>query len=70
MTQQLWGGRFGKNAGKTKMMRYDWIEGLMKFLPSDEDVHTVNERRLTELVGEVGQRLHTGRSRNDQVITI
>jgi argininosuccinate lyase len=33
----------------------------------DEDIHTANERRLSELVGGVGGKLHTGRSRNDQV---
>jgi Lyase len=32
----------------------------------DEDIHTANERRLSELVGGVGGKLHTGRSRNDQ----
>lgn len=37
--------------------------------PSDEDVHTAVERRLTELVGPVAGKLHTGRSRNDQVAT-
>lgn len=35
----------------------------------DEDVHTVVERLLTEIVGPVGGKLHTGRSRNDQVAT-
>eukprot|EP01035_Chromulina_nebulosa_P031466 gene31466-41956_t len=35
----------------------------------DEDIHTANERRLTELIGKVGGKLHTGRSRNDQVAT-
>ncbi len=34
---------------------------------SDEDVHTAVERRLRELVGDVALKLHTGRSRNDQV---
>jgi argininosuccinate lyase len=34
---------------------------------SDEDVHTAVERRLKELVGDVALKLHTGRSRNDQV---
>jgi argininosuccinate lyase len=34
---------------------------------ADEDVHTVVERRLRELVGDVALKLHTGRSRNDQV---
>lgn len=35
----------------------------------DEDIHTANERRLTELIGPLGGKLHTGRSRNDQVAT-
>lgn len=35
----------------------------------DEDIHTANERRLKELIGAVGGKLHTGRSRNDQVAT-
>ncbi len=38
-------------------------------LPADEDIHTAVERRLIELVGAVGGKLHTGRSRNDQVAT-
>lgn len=37
--------------------------------PMDEDVHTAVERRLTEIIGPVGGKLHTGRSRNDQVAT-
>ncbi|MCZ6508731.1 MAG: lyase family protein, partial [Acidobacteria bacterium] len=42
-----------------------------EFVPttSDEDIHMAVERRLTELVGEVGGKLHTARSRNDQVAT-
>ena len=36
---------------------------------ADEDIHMAIERRLTELVGPVGGKLHTGRSRNDQVAT-
>ena len=43
--------------------------GTFAFAPDDEDVHMAVERRLTELVGPVGGRLHTGRSRNDQVAT-
>src|SRR6059058_85188 len=35
--------------------------------PSDEDIHMAIERRLIELIGPVGGKLHTGRSRNDQV---
>ncbi|MBL8482266.1 MAG: argininosuccinate lyase [Rhodocyclaceae bacterium] len=36
---------------------------------ADEDVHLNIEKRLTALVGDAGKRLHTGRSRNDQVAT-
>lgn len=38
-------------------------------LAADEDVHSFVERRLIERVGELGKKLHTGRSRNDQVAT-
>ncbi|MEN9263354.1 MAG: argininosuccinate lyase, partial [Gloeomargarita sp. GMQP_bins_44] len=40
-----------------------------QFPVQGEDVHLAVERRLTELVGEVGKKLHTARSRNDQVAT-
>src|SRR6185437_2591070 len=43
--------------------------GTMVFKPGDEDIHTAVERRVTELAGPAGARLHTGRSRNDQVAT-
>src|ERR1019366_4387075 len=39
------------------------------FSEDDEDIHMAIERRLTEIVGPVGGRLHTARSRNDQVVT-
>jgi len=39
------------------------------FQESDEDIHTAVERRLGELIGPAGGKLHTGRSRNDQVAT-
>ncbi len=39
------------------------------FLPEDEDIHVAMERRLTELIGATGAKIHTGRSRNDQVVT-
>ena len=42
--------------------RFEWLLDL-------EDVHLNIEKRLTELVGDAGKRLHTGRSRNDQVAT-
>ncbi len=43
--------------------------GTFQFLEADEDIHTAVERRLTKLVGPTGGKLHTGRSRNDQVAT-
>ncbi len=43
--------------------------GDFPFLDSDEDIHMAVERRLTEIVGAVGGKLHTARSRNDQVAT-
>jgi argininosuccinate lyase len=44
-------------------------KGSLVFREGDEDIHTAVERRVTELAGSVGARLHTGRSRNDQVAT-
>ncbi|MDQ6698034.1 MAG: argininosuccinate lyase, partial [Actinomycetota bacterium] len=44
-------------------------DGTFAFAPSDEDIHTAVERRVTELAGPAGAKLHTGRSRNDQVAT-
>jgi argininosuccinate lyase len=42
-------------------------DGTFVALPTDEDVHTAVERRVTELAGAPGAKLHTGRSRNDQI---
>ena len=47
----------------------EWETGAFVLQPSDEDIHTANERRLAEKVGAVAGKLHTGRSRNDQVAT-
>ncbi len=44
-------------------------DGRFAFAPDDEDIHMAVERRLTEIVGPVGGKLHTARSRNDQVAT-
>jgi argininosuccinate lyase len=44
-------------------------EGTFSWSVSLEDVHMNIEARLTELIGEAGKKLHTGRSRNDQVAT-
>jgi len=47
-------------------VKEEWSKGEFAIHPSDEDVHTANERRLKEIIGSVGGKLHTGRSRNDQ----
>ena len=47
----------------------EYKEGNITFLPSDEDIHMAVERLLVEKIGETGSKLHTGRSRNDQVAT-
>ncbi len=44
-------------------------DGTFQFVDSDEDVHTAIERRVTALAADAGAKLHTGRSRNDQVAT-
>ena len=46
-----------------------WPTGRSYSPPGDEDIHTAVERRVTELAGAAGAKLHTGRSRNDQVAT-
>jgi argininosuccinate lyase len=44
-------------------------DGRLDFNTGEEDIHTLIERRLGEIVGPVAGKLHTGRSRNDQVAT-
>ena len=47
----------------------EWEAGAFVLQAGDEDIHTANERRLTEIAGSVAGKLHTGRSRNDQIAT-
>ncbi|CAF0788190.1 unnamed protein product [Brachionus calyciflorus] len=47
----------------------EWNTGVFIEKEHDEDIHTANERRLRELIGDMAMKLHTGRSRNDQVAT-
>lgn len=54
------------NRGLTRV-RSELRSGKFPFADSDEDIHMAVERRLTELIGPLGGKLHTGRSRNDQV---
>ncbi|MGZ4717191.1 MAG: lyase family protein, partial [Acidimicrobiales bacterium] len=55
--------------GALDQVEQELLDGDLAFLPSDEDIHTVVERRVTELAGAAGAKLHTGRRRNDQVAT-
>ena len=50
-------------------IRDEILAGQFQWLIDLEDVHLNIEKRLVELVGDAGKRLHTGRSRNDQVAT-
>jgi argininosuccinate lyase len=47
----------------------EFLTDQFVFVESDEDIHTAVERRLGELIGAAAGKLHTGRSRNDQVAT-
>ncbi len=51
------------------LVEEEFATGVFVYAPGDEDIHTAVERRVTELAGDVGAKLHTGRSRNDQVAT-
>ena len=52
-------------------VKKEWQDGKFELKPGvDEDIHTANERRLGEIIGkDISGKLHTGRSRNDQVAT-
>ncbi len=50
-----------------KKIEAEFNAGEFEAKAGDEDIHTAVERRLTELIGDVAGKLHTGRSRNDQV---
>ncbi|XP_072043943.1 LOW QUALITY PROTEIN: argininosuccinate lyase-like [Amphiura filiformis] len=52
-----------------KKVGQEWEAGTFTIEKGDEDIHTANERRLKELIGQPAGKLHTGRSRNDQVAT-
>ena len=55
-------------AGLKKIFE-EFEQNEFEYQPGDEDIHTAVERRLVEICGPVGGKLHTGRSRNDQVST-
>ena len=53
----------GLSAIKTELENETFV-----FKPTDEDIHTAVERRLHEKIGDLAGKLHTGRSRNDQIV--
>jgi argininosuccinate lyase len=55
--------------GALDTVEHELATGSFVFAPTDEDIHTAIERRVTELAGPAGAKLHTARSRNDQVAT-
>ncbi|MBI5586543.1 MAG: argininosuccinate lyase [Deltaproteobacteria bacterium] len=50
-----------------KEIRTKWEQGKLHYTPADEDVHMLVEKRLRKKIGTAGGKLHTARSRNDQV---
>ncbi len=67
-------GILGSDEADAVLAALDQVEaelnaGEFSFEASDEDIHTAVERRVTEIAGPAGAKLHTGRSRNDQVAT-
>ncbi|KAM6110642.1 argininosuccinate lyase-like [Pterocles gutturalis] len=58
-----------KILGGLEKISEEWSKGVFVVTQTDEDIHTANERRLKELIGDIAGKLHTGRSRNDQVVT-
>jgi argininosuccinate lyase len=50
-----------------KRIQTEFDRGAFRAAPGDEDIHMAIERRLIEMVGRIGGKLHTARSRNDQV---
>jgi argininosuccinate lyase len=47
----------------------EFANGTFEFVVGEEDIHTSIERRVTQIAGPVGGKVHTGRSRNDQCVT-
>ncbi|HSL73372.1 MAG TPA: argininosuccinate lyase [Ilumatobacteraceae bacterium] len=67
-------GLIAAGEGEAILAALDQVEaemelGSFEYVESDEDIHTAVERRVTELAGSAGGKLHTARSRNDQVAT-
>lgn len=63
------GDEYVQIEGGLRTIQQEFADGRFQFLESDEDIHTAVERRLGEMIGEAAGKLHSGRSRNDQVAT-
>lgn len=50
-------------------MRHEYAEGALQIDLDEEDIHSFIEAELTRRLGDIGKKIHTGRSRNDQVAT-
>ncbi len=59
----------GQIVGALESLKSEFKAGSIEITPADEDCHTVIENYLVEKIGEAGKKIHTGRSRNDQVLT-
>lgn len=62
-------GELEKLTGALMEIKENWSEGKFEILREHEDMHTAIEVYLTEKLGDLGKKIHTGRSRNDQVLT-
>jgi argininosuccinate lyase len=60
---------FNKISGGLEDIRLKWENGQFEIRIEDEDMHTAIENYLTDNLGNLGQKIHTARSRNDQVLT-
>lgn len=63
------GAELGQMVGALDTVTGEFDNGTFVRHDNDEDIHMAIERRVTELLGPLGAKLHTGRSRNDQVAT-
>jgi argininosuccinate lyase len=63
-----WAGGLAR-AGILEAVRAEFAAGSFAPDVNDEDIHTAVERRLGEIIGPLAGKLHTGRSRNDQIAT-
>jgi len=58
---------FNKIFSGLMQIKDDINQGIFMFSKQDEDIHMAIEKKLIDLLGQVGGKLHTARSRNDQV---